>query len=488
MKRAFLLLVVAALIAVLPGAVLGQSGITWDSEIIIQNLASEEAYVRLYYYDLEDGGGSGGLNMYADHTIPALGNIRIYPLDVASPFNGSVVVESTQPVSVIVNEYGDTNTYGGAYEGFDLGHDVVRVPGLMSCNNNLYTFMNVQNAGSEETLVTVEFAPEPGKGYTARPNVQCTLDPGEACTVTQEPGSSTDWKACTEPNTKWVGGAKVTTDDGQPVVAAANLVHTATTDNLGMSSYSGFIGGGSPTAIMVNAMNANNGLWTGISVTNVGTVSTTITLEFYPEEKAAPPYYPDIDDVVFEGVEVDDTVVHLVPAHPDLDDNGTPVQWVGSVKVLGGGQDILALANTISLQDFEQSEVKGVDPEDATALVYAPVIIGSDATHPWWTGLQIYNTDTNTATVDIVFSESLTSYCGGTAWTPAPMLDEEVPPGQSIVKLTIWEDPPGTQKCYFGSATITSDGGEEILGLVGELAPALFGSGEVTLYYNAPNK
>jgi hypothetical protein len=99
-----------------------------------------------------------------------------------------VVIESTEPIVAIANELGDGFQYGASYEGFEMGADTVRLPNVQSNNNGFYSFFNVQNAGSAAATVTVEFVAEPGAGYVAIANETCTMDPGEACTFSQQPG------------------------------------------------------------------------------------------------------------------------------------------------------------------------------------------------------------------------------------------------------------------------------------------------------------
>jgi hypothetical protein len=466
MKKLFYLIVVAAMLLILPAAASGQSGITWDSEIIIQNVGTDTAYVTLYYYNNVSAGG--GLNKSQDYTIALGQSIKIYPLDVPEGFNGSVVIESTQPVAAIVNEKGDYPTYDGAYEGFEVGSGAVRLPNIQSANSGFYSFFNVQNAGSETTTVTADFIEEPNKGYASVGDQQCTIDPGEACTFSQEPGQGA-WTVG-----KWVGGAKLTSNNGQHIVASANLVHAPGT--FGMSSYSGFTGNGSPTAILPNIMNANADYWSGININNGGTSATNITLKFSPEAG-----YPAIANIVFNGVQPNDTVVQLMTTVPELAGN---VKWVGSVEVDGGGQNIFAIVNTLNTVAGELSAWKGFDPAAATDTIHMPGIFAEGGTSPWWTGVQIYNTSTTDAYVDIVYSECGPPYCA-TAWTPASETNVLIPGRTPIVRLQSGGAWAG--KYYFGSATVTSNG-PGVVAIVNIIAPSLFGSGEVTNSYNAINR
>jgi hypothetical protein len=455
MKKAFYLLVLVAML-VLPSAAMGQQGVNWDAGILVQNVGAADADVTVYYYNNDADGG--GLNTSANYTIPMGGSLTVYPLDVADGFNGSVVIESTEPIVAIANELGDGFQYGASYEGFEMGADTVRLPNVQSNNNGFYSFFNVQNAGSAAATVTVEFVAEPGAGYVAIANETCTMDPGEACTFSQQPGQGS-WTVG-----KWVGGAKVTAT--QPVVASANIVHEP--GDWGMSSYSGFTSAGSTTAVLPNIMNANGNYWSGINVTNGGAVATDITLMFTPETG-----YPAIADIVFPAVGAGATIVQLMP-------NATAVQWVGSVEVDGGGQNIFVIVNTLNTVSGEVAAWKGFDPAQATDTVVAPAILSDGEGYPFFTGVQIVNTGASPTNVTVDYGPN-----GGGAFNPANDTGL-IPAGGSVVFMQAGGAWTGNK--YIGSATITNDNGMPMLAIVNEIAPSLFAVGEATNSYNAFNR
>jgi hypothetical protein len=404
--------------------------------------------------------------------------IRFYP-NVPSGFNGSAVIESTEPIAVVVTEVGNDPQYNAAYEGFETASDVVRLPLLMSDNGGFYTFFNVQHAGAPgSTTVTVDFIEEPGKGYASIPDDTCTIDAGESCTFSQEHGIGAPWTA------RWVGSAEITTDDGTPVVATVNQVHKPGTG--GLASYSGFVGAGSTTVVLPTVMNANAGFWCGINVLNAGDATTDITLRFYPEPGQG---YPAIANITLEDVAVNELGVQLTVTIPEL---AGDVKWVGSVEVDGNGQEVFAIVNT--LQAAAQSQflaVKGLpaDPltTPATDAVYMPAIMSFSSIPGWWTGAQIYNTEANTTTVTVEYSTCEVSMGCNPAWTPASEV-KDVGPG----KIMVWNQAGGgTQwdgKYYFGAATATTDDGAKILGLVNMIGAGWEASGDVTNGYNAINQ
>jgi hypothetical protein len=285
------------------------------------------------------------------------------------------------------------------------------------------------------------------------------MDPGEACTFSQQPGQGA-WTVG-----KWVGGAKVTSSS-QPVVASANIVHEP--GAWGMSSYSGFTSAGSTTAVLPNIMNANGNYWSGINVTNGGAVATNITLKFTPETG-----YGAIADIVFPAVGAGATIVQLMPA-------ATAVQWVGSVEVDGGGQNIFVIVNTLNVVSGEVAAWKGFDPAQATDTVVAPAILSDGEGYPFFTGVQIVNTGASATNVTVDYGPN-----GGGAFNPANDTGL-IPAGGSVVFLQAGGAWTGSK--YIGSATITNDNGMPMLAIVNEIAPSLFAVGEATNSYNAFNR
>jgi len=467
MKKAFYLVLLAAML-VLPTAAMGQSGVNWDAGILIQNVGSADADVTIYYYNNEADGG--GLNTSANYTIPMGSAITVYPLDVADGFNGSIVIESTEPIVAIANQLGDGFTYGASYEGFEMGSDTVQLPNVQSDNNGFYSFFNVQNAGSTTANVTVNFVPEVGAGFSDPANETCTMDPGESCTFSQQPGQGA-WTVGT-----WRGGAEVTAD--QPIVASANIVHEP--GAWGMSSYSGFTSSGSTTAILPNIMNANSDYWSGINVTNGGAAATTITFSFTPVTG------PAISDKVYNNVGPGETVILLMADAAAVPELSGGVTWIGSIEVDGGGQNIFAIVNTLNQVQGEVAAWKGFDPAQASDTVVMPAILSDGEGYPFFTGFQVVNLGGSNTDITVTYSECGAPNCA-VAWTPTAETDT-INAGLSNFYI---QSGGGTQwdgKKYVGAATITNNNGMPMLAIVNEIAPSLMGSGEATNSYNAFNQ
>lgn len=491
MRKATILLVVALVAAILPAAAMGQSGITWDTEIVIMNLGVDTAYVTVYYYDLEDGMGSGGLNTQTDYTIDAGASIKFTPA-VASGFNGSAVVESTEPIAVIVNEMGDpaTYTYNASYMGFDAGSDEVRLPALMSCNSGYYTFFNVQNAGSATTTVTVDYIDWLKPADFTPINETVELDPGEAHTFTQEPGSANGQfparADCYTSAYRWIGGAKITSTGGVPVVATANQVHADA--SWGMSSYSGFTGVGSTSVILPAIMYENapdpagDRYWSGVAVANVGDATTTITYSFYPKVGAA------VSNITKQLTP--DELDFLLMGEQRTFDAGlvAGAQWVGTIVIDGGGEELMVMTNQLSNKRGELSAWKGIDPLTATDTIALPLIMSDSLPGAiWWTGFMVYNLDpTNPALVTVSYTPGATCTPANEQLTLAPETSEWwLQSGDwSFMGFNNWD----TCGEYFGNATVTSDAGQPIVAIVSVLGSSMQDTGELTNSYNGLNR
>jgi hypothetical protein len=389
-------------------------------------------------------------------------------LDVPDGFNGSVVIESTEPVVAIVNELGDYPNYGASYEGFALGSQQVQLPNVQSANNGFYSFFNVQNAGSITAYVTVDFTPEAGSAFAEPPDETCAMEPGESCTFSQQPGQGF-WNVGT-----WRGSATVMSD-GEPIVASVNLVHEP--GEWGMSSYSGFTSSGSTSAILPNIMSGNSNYWSGINVTNGGVTTTTVTLMFTPVVG------PALPDKVYPVVAPGETVILLMPTLPDL---AGDVQWIGSVEVDGGGENIFVIVNTLNQVDGEVAGWKGFDPAQATDTVVMPAILSDSSGYPFFTGFQVVNLGGDDTDITITYTPCAPPNCDP-AWTPAPETGT-ILAGQSDFWIQAGGGSQWDGQKYIGAATITNHNGMPMLAIVNEIAPGVFSTGEATNSYNAFNR
>jgi hypothetical protein len=241
---------------------------TWFN---VQNAGSADASVTVTYStgDTETAtippGAAATFNQ-ADNT------------DLPSGFVGSATVTSDQPIVATATELGTTTVF--AYNGFTGASEDVAMPLVNANNSGFITGIQVQNAGDTDTDVTLAYTPS--TAGTACTETK-TIPAGESRTFAlyafslsgdPEPGTSD----CVFEETL-IGSAAVSANSAsQPLVAIVNQL------NLGANkgaAYSGFDpAAGTDTVVLPLIMDRNSGYWTGYSVVNVGTGSTTVTCSY----------------------------------------------------------------------------------------------------------------------------------------------------------------------------------------------------------------
>ena len=257
-----LLLVLA--FAAVPGAG-AQQGITWSTGIQVQNLGTGTANITLTFYNSAGGAPAGSTN----DTIAAGGSKTYFPVPVVTAgFNGSAVISSDQPVAAIMNLLGNSGAYAGSATGLTAGSTSVSLPLIMRANSGFDTWLNVQNAGTVDTTVTISY--KPGSVGSATTET-ALIKAGAAHTFDQSTNTAL--------GAKFIGSATVTTNNSQPIVAVVNQVGKATSKTL--LTYDGF-GPGSTSVTLPLVMANNAGFFTGIGVQNVGNASTSVTIDYGP--------------------------------------------------------------------------------------------------------------------------------------------------------------------------------------------------------------
>jgi len=312
----FLLGSVYAVLAVGPS----RTGATGKiSDIRLMNLGSSDASVVLTFYDT-DGNVDATINATLSANRPASWNQLFYPPELPSGWNGSVVVSSDQPLAAIVNEYTVPNVESASYTGSESGSTTVYLPAILKNAWSWTTTFAVQNAGSGDTDITVEFRDMSGAlvdtdtytGIKAGASVYCNQG------LDDELGSF------------FAGSAKITSSV-QPVVAVVNEDSTV----YDTMSYNGFTSGS--TSLYLPSILKWYWSWsTDIRMMNVGSSSTDATLEFR-----------DLDGNLAYA-----TTVTLAPNQPWATnqhfDTNLPSVWAGSVRITTIGQPVVAIVNEVA--------------------------------------------------------------------------------------------------------------------------------------------
>lgn len=234
---------------------------SYVSGITIQNLSGGTANVRVSYYT---GGGGAPVHETNDSIAPyALKDFAAVP--VTSPFQGSVVISSDQPIGAVSTLRGD-NKGRGAYVGSSSGSTSVAVPFIMKNwgRSAWNTYFSVQNIGSSNATVTVDYAACPGAN-----NAQAVVKPNNMHVFAQAN------EACL--GVKNLTSALVTSD--QPIVLVSSQESSAVNSSLVSNGFAS--GSVDPVIPLVNSNNPNvNGWRTAISLFNLGDQATNVTLKY----------------------------------------------------------------------------------------------------------------------------------------------------------------------------------------------------------------
>jgi hypothetical protein len=306
----------------------------------------------------------------------------------------------------------------------------------MKGNAGYYTWFNVQNAGSGDATVQVQYVPgSSGSAHTE----SATIKPGAAHTFNQ--------RNLSQLGTKFVGSAVVTSD--QPIVATVMQVGETFKNMLG---YNGFTGG-STTVNLPLIMANNSGYYTGFQVQNVGTAATDITIDY--GNNIAGSFAPANETATLQPNE----------SKTFLQNTGqwaTP-KYVGSATITTTGQPIVAIVNQVKQTGVALGTAyNGFDPGKATSNVSAPLIMANNS--GYYTGIQVMNVGTSATNITVDYGPNT---AGG--FNPANET-ATLQPGDSynsIQNAGAW-----TGQKYIGSLSVTASGGGKVVMIVNQVWPA----------------
>ncbi len=446
MKKVMFALLVAVLLSAFAVPALAQNPAY--SSIQVLNLGATDADIYIYYYN-QDG--------TQDPASPVMDTVAVgesntyFPVHAADGFNGSVVIESTEPVAVISNIFYTTPAFQSSWNGFDAGSDAIRFPLIMKGNNSNDTTFNVQNTTADPVDVLIEFVPEPGMGYAAIADVTDTIPAYSAHTYDQR--TMTEFSGVT----KWVGSAKVTVQGTGAVAGVAQQIDGLR--NTG-TAYNAFLGG-VPSVEMPLVMKDNNNMFTSVNCQNLGPGSTDVTVSYVPEAG-----YPAMAAETKTGIPENGTAVFIQYGPP---------KWVGAATVTNSaGNDLACIGNQANLVNFYASAYEGFDAALASDAIVAPLIqFQPQADGALYTGINIKNLGgtSTVATVD---------------FKPAPgfadIADMTVSIDANALGVILFYDPYGDGTKAIGGVEISSDNGN-LLAVVANQAKANY-TGDIYSSYD----
>lgn len=236
---------------------------TWFN---VQNAGTSDAIVTVTYTP----GTAGSAYTEGPYTIKP-GAARTFdqaPLSaLGSRFVGSAKVTCTNGVPIVatVNQVGT----GAAktmltYNGFLGGSSEVVLPLINHQNAGYVTGVQIMNIGSASATVTLEYTPSTAGSATSETK---TIPAGQSKTFCLNFLTS-----------RFVGSGKATNPEGQPLVAIVNQLNSGA--NKG-AAYGGFNPASATDKVsMPLIMDRNSGFYTGFSVMNAGTTTTTINVTY----------------------------------------------------------------------------------------------------------------------------------------------------------------------------------------------------------------
>ena len=342
-------------------------GTNWESSIQVLNLDQNvDANITITYYQ------SDGQVKTSKNDIVRKGESNTYfplPPELGS-FSGSVVVSADRPVVVVSNIVAKTAKPGlGSFVGFQQGAPKIYFPLVMKGNANNDTTFSVQNAGSTDADITIQFTPEAGSAYPSIPNITDTIKPGAAKIY--------DLTLLTQFSsvTKWVGSATVSVSDtaNDAIVGVATTVNRRFPDAYQLYTYNAFTKG-SDTVILPLIQENNNGNRTSVNCQNISSNNTTITVDYIPESTSYGNKPSESKSVPPNGVAV------------FLQNYQGTNKWVGSARVSSSnGSPLVCVVNQQKPSTGSASAYEGFDPASATKTVVLPLVQSrnGNATNGW---------------------------------------------------------------------------------------------------------
>ncbi|HEX5691634.1 MAG TPA: hypothetical protein VFX76_16585, partial [Roseiflexaceae bacterium] len=326
--------------------------------------------------------------------------------------------------------------------------------------------------GSADASVVVKFTPRDSASGNALTLPAVTVKPGAAHTF--------DTTALSGLGTKFVGAATVTSS--QPLAAIVNQTGLGASKNL--LTYDGF-GAGSANVRLPLVQNGNGGgatglYATGISVQNVGTAPTNITVSFTANTRGT--FQPAA--IVFDNVQAGQTKTLNTanattnPNAPGFGGNTAALRYVGSATITNSAnQPLVAVVNQLGTTSTGSS-YEGFNPANATANVSLPLLMNANG--GFSTAFQCQNVGSAPTTITIKYGPNTRS--GFTA-VPA-QATQNIAAGASGAPIRA-TDQNANLGTYVGSATVTASGGVPVVCVVNESGPT--NGGDTLLTYDGTN-
>lgn len=338
----------------------------WGSGYQVLNPSStEDAQITISYYN-EDGtlATLSVANPVTD-TVAKNSSNNYYPIHALDGFRGSVVISSSAPVFVITNVVINTTAQGiGSYVGFSQGAAELNFPLVVKGNSNQTSVLTIQNTGSTEADITIEFSPLVGSTFAAIPDVTDTIaayasHSFDLSEMSQFSGIS-----------RWIGAVTVSVTDtaNDSIAGVSNTVNTNSAAAYQVATYNGFTTPGSETVVLPLIQENNNGNRTGISCQNVGSQVTQINISY---EKAGAAYVDKAPESQ-SNIPVGGMAVFI-------QDYLGSAKFVGSATVTSNPpSNLVCIVNQQKISNGSYSSYEGFESDAATPEVVLPLIVSKN--------------------------------------------------------------------------------------------------------------
>ncbi len=410
-----------------PSATSAQSFASYVSGITMQNLEGSSATVTVNYFNQ-----SGSVVHSTTDNIPAFGVKDYATIPTSSGFQGSVVISSDKKVAAVSTLRGD-NKGRGAYIGQSSGATTAVLPLLMKNwgASNWNTWFAVQNIGSGDATINVDYAACPGSPdktiSDVKPNSMATFSQATESCLTAS---------------KVLTSAVVTSN--QPIIVVVSQESTVVNSSLVSQGFT--VGDTNPVIPLMNSNNPDTTGWrTAISIFNMGSSDTDVTVTYVRASDGSTcqetQTIPSKQSKVFAGN-------NLIVGAPSGVTLTCPVgqRLVGSAYISGNTAS-QPLAVTVNQDRGSLSSAyAGFSPSAATPKVVFPQIQDRNGSASQWaSSFMILNVGSNPTYVKCTFANTTYTAQSG-----------------ALGSYKAWED---LQR--------------------GKIAPSYVGSGECTAYTNS---
>lgn len=428
---------------------------SYTSGVQVANLENSDASITLTAYNASDGNQAGTKS----DTIKALGNVTYIQVPgVANGFNGSLVVSSSKKVAAISNIIHPDFSAGGAYVGLSAGSNSVFLPVLMKGNGAFNTWFSVQNAGTADATVQVNYTDGTSSPVT-------TIKAGAAHVFYQAQENHT---------LKVFAGTVVNTGASPQPLVAAVIEETPSI----MFAYTGFADGTTnPVFPIVNTNNIVNGrrIASGLQIQNVGSTATDVTLAYTPAGAPIGAGTACTEKQTIQPGQSNSFALFIFDATATTpagitSDCSKSAKFVGSAKVTinSANQKLVGVGNQLT-SGLNGEAYGSFDVNAATNKVVMPLIM--DRNSGYFTGFSVQNVGTAATTVSCTFTAP-SNYT----------ISKSLQPGEALFDI---ENGLIADK-YVGSGTCAStDAAAKLVGVVNELS--LTRAGDQLLVYEAVN-